>query len=1171
MQQKKIGSNIIILFVVGLIFLLTLSTSIIQNTDVFKAPETFAAENRILFPIADAFVNKEAPKTNFGSTTLLKVDANPTKITYLKFNLQNVNKNKLITAFLKVRVDGNPSPGTQRLRLAQSNNWDEKTITFRDRPELVEGVVDKVSGGKKGEWLEFDITNEVKSNSENMLTLALRSDNTNGITYYSKESIHRPRLVIKHESVAGSNTPTTPPTETTNPTTAATTAPTASSQITPSPASTTLPTIRPTASPTANPSTTLPPSATSLPTPSPSTPITPAPTGQPGTTITASVETEPVPHDRDAADDPVIWIHPTNPSLSTVLGNDKHGAYEVYEMTTGRRLQSLAIDAANTDIRYNFPLGNERIALVTGFSATKGGLIAWRINTATRQLEDITAPGAKVVSGGGTMYVSRNTGKYYWISNNNSVLSAYELRDNGSGKVTSQFIRSFAYGSGASEGTVADDILGFIYASSETQGLWKINAEQLVNNTQPTKSLIDTPIDQGGHFEPDLEGLTIYYKSDGTGYLFASSQGSRKTSASDSYTIYQREGNNQYLGIFQIEDGNSIDGTSSTDGIDVTNLPLGSAFPYGAFVAQDGTNLNSNTRANQNYKIVRFDTIASKLGLTLDTTWDPRRVGSGSVSTPAPSQPPQACQITSARWLTNSNPIPHGTTIGLEVTGSGNCVDQEVRLNIWENDGVLNDSVSPDPDPILFEADNKASTTWVAQYQEDGLLGINDPPEYFFEAQLANNPNKTRSQTPDLQVNKPSGPNPTPVPTPSNNPTSPPTAGCTQTVGSNINEINGSTNFSQIKPGDTLCLAPGTRGNLNITNLNGTTTNPITIRNNGGKTIITGTALRAGITLSKVSNLHITGTGTSTVCGSEYAVNQQQCGIEMNANNKGFLSQESSVSNIEIDHIYIHDTSTAVFGTGITMHPSNGQPLSGIHIHHNYIFNTAREALYIGSDPNKPQTEQGDLLNVNIHHNLVSRTGFDGINVKQGTQNIKVHHNKVYETGLLNGQVAHVPEGGIQLADTYGEVFNNLVVNSRDTGIATGRVGSGPATRYYNNVIVGSAAEGIAAKENGALVFNNTVINTRNIGITVGTGGQIYDNAIIGSSGTPTRGGTATNNFTGSIQQAGFINPSSNDFNLQSGSPLIDAGRNSGIFPAFDFKDITRPRGSKTDIGAYEF
>jgi 3-phytase len=66
--------------------------------------------------------------------------------------------------------------------------------------------------------------------------------------------------------------------------------------------------------------------------------------------------------------------------------------------------------------------------------------------------------------------------------------------------------------------------------------------------------------------------------------LIASSEGD------NSYAVYTRTGDNAYLGAFRIVDGKGIDGSSDTDGIDVTTANLGSAFPRGLFVAQDGSN-----------------------------------------------------------------------------------------------------------------------------------------------------------------------------------------------------------------------------------------------------------------------------------------------------------------------------------------------------------------------------------------------------------------------------------------------------------------------------------------------------------------------------------------------------------------------------------------------------
>ena len=77
---------------------------------------------------------------------------------------------------------------------------------------------------------------------------------------------------------------------------------------------------------------------------------------------------------------------------------------------------------------------------------------------------------------------------------------------------------------------------------------------------------------------PDVEGLTIYYGEDGNGYLVASSQGN------NTFAIYDRAGSNSYLGSFAVEN------VEESDGVDVTNVPLGEDYPAGLLVVQDGSN-----------------------------------------------------------------------------------------------------------------------------------------------------------------------------------------------------------------------------------------------------------------------------------------------------------------------------------------------------------------------------------------------------------------------------------------------------------------------------------------------------------------------------------------------------------------------------------------------------
>ena len=83
--------------------------------------------------------------------------------------------------------------------------------------------------------------------------------------------------------------------------------------------------------------------------------------------------------------------------------------------------------------------------------------------------------------------------------------------------------------------------------------------------------------------QADVEGLTIYYGPDQTGYLLVSSQGN------NSFIVLDRL-NNEYQGSFSILPNGSIDSVEESDGADVINVPLGPAFPYGLLVVQDGDN-----------------------------------------------------------------------------------------------------------------------------------------------------------------------------------------------------------------------------------------------------------------------------------------------------------------------------------------------------------------------------------------------------------------------------------------------------------------------------------------------------------------------------------------------------------------------------------------------------
>ena len=328
--------------------------------------------------------------------------------------------------------------------------------------------------------------------------------------------------------------------------------------------------------------------------------------------VEAILETTPVPE--DGADDPAVWIHPTDPAQSIILGTDKQAGLAVYDLA-GTEIQFLPAGRLNNvDVRYGFPLGGQAVDIVAASNRTDNTIDLFKIDPATRQLVDVASGELPIGIGepyGIALYHSCSTGVFYVIvSDTDGEVEQYELVDDGRGLIDTLLVRSFSVGS-ITEGIVADDENGVLYVGEETEGIWRYDAEP---DAGDDRVLVDTT-GPGGHLTADVEGLTIYHASDGGGYLIASSQGS------DDFVVYERTGRNEYLMRFQVVDG-PVDGCSATDGIDVTNVALGGLFPDGLFVAHD----DSNPGANQNYKVVDWREIAhaGPLELVIDTTWNPR-------------------------------------------------------------------------------------------------------------------------------------------------------------------------------------------------------------------------------------------------------------------------------------------------------------------------------------------------------------------------------------------------------------------------------------------------------------------------------------------------------------------------------------------------------------------
>ncbi|GJQ30596.1 MAG: hypothetical protein HBSAPP03_24800 [Phycisphaerae bacterium] len=321
----------------------------------------------------------------------------------------------------------------------------------------------------------------------------------------------------------------------------------------------------------------------------------------PPPTVLPVVETDPVPDAGDAADDPAIWVHPRDPSQSLVIGTNKRGGLAVYDLG-GSQIQYLPVgEVNNVDVRDGFMLGERAVALV-GASHTTGKYIRlFSIDPDTRRLTEM--PDGTIVVGlpkpyGFCFYRSvKDRALYAFVSDQGGSVEQWKL-DGSSGVVAATLVRTIPIAS-QTEGLVADDELGWLYASEEKVSIWRFPAEP----GETTRGVVIDRVGKKGPVVPDAEGLAIWKGQNGQGYLLVSSQGS------STFAVYERTPPNAYLGSFSVGASASIDAVTGSDGIDVCSASLGAAYPNGMLVVQD----DENPGRNQNFKFVPWEHVARAL------------------------------------------------------------------------------------------------------------------------------------------------------------------------------------------------------------------------------------------------------------------------------------------------------------------------------------------------------------------------------------------------------------------------------------------------------------------------------------------------------------------------------------------------------------------------------
>ncbi|POD78651.1 3-phytase [Pseudomonas syringae group genomosp. 3] len=317
--------------------------------------------------------------------------------------------------------------------------------------------------------------------------------------------------------------------------------------------------------------------------------------------VVAFGQSQPVGRQGDAADDPAIWVHPQNPAQSRVLGTNKKQGLLAYDLS-GKQLQELPVGRLNNvDIRPGFKLGKKNVDLAVASNRDRNSLSLFsidRVSGAISEAGEIPTPLAEIY---GVCLFKPASGELYAFANGKDGSFLQYRLSAPDGKAQGELVRSFKVET-QPEGCVADDQRQRLFLGEEDVGVWEVDARA----DQP--ATLSSVIKVGDVVHADVEGLALY-QSDAHDYLVISSQGN------DSYVVVDAEPPYTLRGAFRVGLNASagIDGTSETDGIEVTAMNLGGPWSKGMLVVQDGR--KRMPEQAQNFKFVPWAEVTKTLKL----------------------------------------------------------------------------------------------------------------------------------------------------------------------------------------------------------------------------------------------------------------------------------------------------------------------------------------------------------------------------------------------------------------------------------------------------------------------------------------------------------------------------------------------------------------------------
>lgn len=310
--------------------------------------------------------------------------------------------------------------------------------------------------------------------------------------------------------------------------------------------------------------------------------------------VIPSGKTEPV---SGRTDDCALWIHPTDPSMSLIIGNNLVGDGGLYGWDLDGKLvfyYGPLLKPVNVDIRYNFAFGGDKIDIVVVGTHADNTLHVFQIDPHERKLVDITPSGGIPTPATYELYglalyqnpQTRQVSAFISERKPDTPITQILLEDAGNGTVKGTVVRSFGKDDVESmvKGMYADDEMGYLYCCDQKSAVLKFYADPKNGDHLVSRFAI------GDEIEGDREAIALYRCPNGEGYFLLSCLGNHDIK------VYDRQEGNRFLMTVKKRGG------IQTDGMEISSCPVKN-YPHGFVVSHD--------IQSSDFVIYNWDAIAS--------------------------------------------------------------------------------------------------------------------------------------------------------------------------------------------------------------------------------------------------------------------------------------------------------------------------------------------------------------------------------------------------------------------------------------------------------------------------------------------------------------------------------------------------------------------------------